>query len=345
MTIYTADSRNIHLSPTPLLTGLPGSCTAYKEKICYHRYHVSDEHAIKLSWLLSDLADQPKQGITFGQEAWNRFRDDILGTRREFPPPAYKTGALSSAGRGRNLHIIDFLMGHAKHVVDSALTDLHAFLQSSGASTTDRAVISYWDRFEGSFGAMDSGDFAPRCAWFTALRDGLKADVEACLAKWRDLMSGSGAGVQDYSEKVKRVYETWRAIKPRLPTGGEDNSALLAEVLGRQDDDLVAPDLTRWELLKASWAFKHHHRRRFVWQMAGRQLQHIKALTVAGSVLVAPNIYAALRTDNAYVKRLMARISDGDCVLAGYHDGGAGDNGMGQLPWSSSPAEEDSVEN
>lgn len=288
----------------------------------------------------------------------------MIGTRREFPPPAYKTGTLSSSATvdGRDLHIIDFLMGHAKHVVDDALRDLHTFLQSSGASTTDEAIVCHWDRFEESVGGCSADLTAnatprrQRAAWFSALRDGLKADVEACLAEWSGLMGGPGsAGVEDYREKVELTYETWRAIKPRLPstTGGlggkhdEDAAglSLLTDWLLGTTHGLVAPELGPWELLKASFAFRQHHRRRFVWQMAGRQLQHIKALSVvagAPSVLVASNMYAALRTDNAYVKRLMARISDGDSsAFAGRDDGGPRDGELGVLPWSSSPADEE----
>lgn len=349
-----------------------GPCTAYKEKLCHHRYRVSDEQAIRLSWLLSELADQPKQGITLEQEAWGRFRDDVAGTsgtRRELlplRPPAHETGTSAAGtaapGASGRLHVIDFLAGHARRVVDATLTDLHRFLRSTGASTADEAVARHWDRFEEAFGGGGAGAGSrPRRAWFPALRDGLEADVEACLEQWRGLMGGGGGGggggVQDYGEKVRIAYETWRAIKPRLPAGGggighggddDYDPDLLAELLGPRDG-LAAPELGRWELLKASWAFGRHHRRRFVWQMAGRQLQHIKALAAAGPVLVVPRVYAALRTDNLYVRRLVARVADGAGGVPplagreGPEDGGleAGDEGMGELPWSSSPAGEE----
>lgn len=306
---------------------------------------MSDKQVINLSWLLSELADQPKQGITFGQEAWNRFRDNMIGSRREFPPPAYKSGNISYIDDGKNLHIIDFLMARAKHVVDSTLTDLHKFLQSSGASTLDKTITRHWDEFEESFGVRELGGI-PRFPWFFTLREGLKADVDACLAEWNTLMSSKSAS-QDYSDKVKIVYEIWNAIQPRLPAPMDDSTydtsaILLRELMADDDEDMATPELGRWELLKASWAYKqHHYRQRFVWQMAGRQLHHLKALAVAGSVLVAPHMYAALKTDNVYIKRLMARVTDGD-HFAGASDGlREGHGGLGGLSSSASPGEED----
>lgn len=357
-----------------MLTTPPGSCTSYKEKLCYHKFRVSDKQAINLSWLLSELADQPKQGITFGQADWNRFRDDMIGSRRELAPPAYKSGHVTytyaAADGGKSLHIIDFLMGQANRVVDGALKDLSDFLKASGASTLDRAVTRHWDRFEASFGARvdpgaGGGGARARFPWFPALRDGLRADVDACLGEWSALMGRKGAG-QEYEDKVKIVYERWNAIRPRLPPAPADHGThshhpstiiLLRELVadgGGDDDDEEGeglgnthpPELGRWALLRASYAYKqHHHRQRFVWQMAGRQLQHLKARAASGSssVLVAPHMYAALRTDNVYIKRLMARVADGDQGVvggAGDDDGEYGEGGRGGLG-EFSPGEED----
>lgn len=202
-------------------------------------------------------------------------------------------------------------MTHAKQVVDTSLTDLHQYLKASGASTRDPDIEAYWNAFERTFGDL-SVNGRPRCRWFVALRDGLKADVDAALREWNGLM---GPGVMDYREKVGHAYGTWRGIKPCLPA---------CEVRGVLSGDASAlvPDLGVWELLKASWAFKMHHQKRFVWQMAGRQLQAIKALSArsgggggdgglfpAGDgvpVPVVANMYAALKPDNTYIKRLMA---------------------------------------
>lgn len=296
-----------------------GSCTSYKEKLCYHRYRISDAVAINVSWLLSELADQPKQGIIFGQQEWNHFRNDIVGTRQGLPAPAYKTGKLALYP-DETSHIIDFLTCKAHQVVDSTLTDLNGFLKASGASTRDQDVEGYWDHFEKTFGDL-SMNGRPRCKWFLALRDGLKADVDACQRQWNTLMV---TGMQNYRENVGHVYATWRAIGPQFPKGNDSESSNMARKFLVEDSSTVQ-DLGRWELLKASWAFKLHHERRFVWQMAGRQLQAIKALARRKDgelspaetvpVPVVSNMYAALKPDNTYIKRLLAMDDeDGDDV-------------------------------
>lgn len=305
-----------------------GSCTSYKEKLCYHGHRVSSKKAVEVSWLLSELADQPKQGVLFNLDDWNRFRKDVVGSTREFPAPAYKTG-LFTPRPNRPMHIIDYLMCQAKDVVDKSLTDLHRFLKLSGASTRDHDVEGHWDSFERVFGDI-SAHGRPRCTWFLALRDGLKADVEACLRVWNGLMSGPGD--MDYREKVGHAHAVWRAIKPRLPDSGphrpDPSLATVRNFLGADrpaSAAAAAAELCPWDLLKASWAFKLHHQKRFVWQMAGRQLQAIKALRAADGLSPAPsgdgvmvpvvaNMYAALRPDNAYIKRLMAMDGDDEVV-------------------------------
>lgn len=229
-------------------------------------------------------------------------------------------------------------MCEAKQVVEGALTDLHQFLKSSGASTRDQDVEVYWTDFERKFGDLSMYG-RPRCKWLLALRDGLKADVDACLREWNGLM---GPGVQDYREKVGHAYASWRAIKPRLP-GGRDSDAMVNMIRGLLDDD--ARDLGLWELLKASWAFRHHHQRRFVWQMAGRQLQAIKALSaqpngllVSGDgvpVPVVPNMYAALKPDSTYIKRLIALEGVDDVASEVVHEAA----GMASLAWGASQQE------
>lgn len=267
-----------------------------------------------MSWLLSELADQPKQGIIFGQQAWNHFRKDFVGTRQGLPAPAYKVGK-SALNPDKASHIIDFLTSTAHQVVHRALTDLYAFLRASGASTRDQDVEGYWDHFEKTFGDV-SMQGRSRSKWCLALRSGLKADVDACQRQWNGLMA---TGMQDYRENVEHVYATWRAIEPHFPKDNESESYKMARKFLVKDSPTIQ-DFSRWELLKASWAFKHHHERRFVWQMAGRQIQAIKALTSHNDAVlpsedgvpvpVVSNIYAALKPDNTYIKRLLAMDDD-----------------------------------
>lgn len=275
-----------------------GPCTSFKEKLAYHINSLSDERVVKLSWLLSELADQPKQGILFGRDEWRRFRDDVVGTRRQLSTPLYKAGNGSrSVGPGAQ-HIIDFLSYTAKSVIDAELKDLHEFMLQSNASTTDEDITGYWNRFAEVCEQQ-------RPEWFAALRQNLRSDLEACRREWSRLVS-----LNDYRGWVGQVYRAWSDIKPRVPpqvAGGSNAAWFLVQ------DGLVHPELSQWELVKASLAFKlYSGKGRFVWQMAGRQLQAIKALSARSRglgnapVVVVPNMYAALKPDNTYIKRLMA---------------------------------------
>ncbi|KAL1859561.1 hypothetical protein Daus18300_009562 [Diaporthe australafricana] len=286
---------------------LLGPCTAFKEKLSYNLNSLSDERTIKLSWLLSELADQPKQGILFGRSEWARFRDDVVGTRRYLPTPLYKASSTcGSLGPGAS-HIIDFLSYTAKSIIDAVLKDLYGFMLRSGASTTDKDILGYWNHFAKVYGQQ-------KPEWFAALQQNLRSDLEGCLKEWKRLMVSSGVN-SDYRASVGHVYKVWSDIKPRTSTraaGFPDATSFLLQ------DGLVVPELSQWELLKASLAFKLYSRHgRFVWQIAGRQLQAIKALSTSSKapgavpVVVVPNMYAALKPDNTYIKRLVASEEDG----------------------------------
>lgn len=275
-----------------------GPCTSFKEKLSYHLNSLSDERIIKLSWLLSELADQPKQGILFGRDEWKRFQDDVVGTWRYLSTPLHRAGNGSRhIGPGAK-HIIDFLSYTAKSVIDAVLEDLHRFMLQSNASTTDGDIRGYWDHFTKMCEQQQP-------EWSAALHQNLKSDLAVCREEWSRLMT-----LNDYRAAVGQVHKIWSGIKPRVPAhvaGGSSAAHFLLQ------DGLVHPEFSQWELVKASLAFKlYSGQGRFVWQMAGRQLQAIKALS-AGSrsvgsvpVVVVPNMYAALKPDNTYIKRLLA---------------------------------------
>lgn len=275
-----------------------GPCTSFKEKLSYHLNSLSDERIIKLSWLLSELADQPKQGILFGRDEWKRFQDDVVGTWRYLSTPLHKAGNGSRhIGPGAK-HIIDFLSYTANSVIDAVLEDLHRFMLGSSASTTDGDIVGYWDQF-----TKMSEQQQPE--WFAALHQNLKSDLAVCREEWSRLVT-----LNDYRAAVRQVHKIWSDIKPRVPAhvvGGSSAAHFLLQ------DGLVHPELSQWELAKASLAFKLYSRHgRFVWQMAGRQLQAIKALSTGSRavgnvpIVVVPNMYAALKPDNTYIKRLLA---------------------------------------
>ncbi|KAK7722556.1 hypothetical protein SLS64_001093 [Diaporthe eres] len=299
--------RAIHFSLRPKFLG---PCTSFKDKLSYHLNSLSDERVIKLSWLLSELADQPKQGILFGRDEWIRFLDDVVGTRRHLPTPLYKnSNASRSIGPGAK-HIIDFLSYTSQCVTNAVLEDLHKFMLKSQASTTDMDIVGYWNHFAKVYEQQQ-----PEC--FSALHQNLRSDLQECREEWSRLVNPS-----TFRAAVVQVYKVWSEIKPRIPqhiVGGSDAACFLLQ------DGLVHPELSQWELIKASLAFKLYSRQsRFVWRMAGRQLQAIKALSTSSRgpgavpVVVVPNMYVALKPDNTYIKRLMASEEEEEGMCSTY---------------------------
>lgn len=270
--------------------------------------------------------------------------------------PAYKKTPQPQL-RPNAKNIIDYLMFQAKTVVVASLAELQRFLDGSGASTLDEDVVSYWNRFEQTFGEID-GHGMPRCGWFLALCDGLQRDVEVCMSNWTSLMMREDPEM-DYTAKVKLVYADWRQIQPRFPDhhllNCEDNaySAAAVSIISRfltaqGGPNKLDDNYSQWELLKASWVFKHFHhkKRRFIWQMAGRQLQMLKALASSSSsssqdsapFMITANMYVALKPDNTYIKRLMVMLEDGDVVNIGEEEEEDTVDGLneGMIPWEAS---------
>lgn len=169
----------------------------------------------------------------------------------------------------------------------------------SNASTADEDITGYWKHF-----AKACEQQHPE--WFAALHQNLRSDLEACRKEWSRLVS-----LDDYRGSVGQVYRAWSDIKPRVGpqvAGGTDAGWFVL-----LPDGVVHPELSQWELIKASLAFKlYSGQGRFVWQMAGRQLQAIKALSTRSRglgnapVVLVSNMYAVLKPDNTYIKRLMA---------------------------------------
>ncbi|KAM0190606.1 hypothetical protein ACHAPI_009362 [Fusarium lateritium] len=119
------------------------------------------------------------------------------------------------------------------------------------------------------------------------------------------------SGKEDYLTKVIPVYERWRNISPNVR-----HDSLVAAILTSLFNNgiCLSKDLGQWDLLKASLTFKRHHQRAsFVWQMAGRQLQFIKACTVRGEendllipIPVVSSMYRILRPDARRIERAIA---------------------------------------
>ncbi|RYP25689.1 hypothetical protein DL768_011384 [Monosporascus sp. mg162] len=288
-----------------------GICTSYKEKLAYHRNSISEKPVVALSWLLGELADQAKSGIIFGEQQWARLRNDFVGEKRRLPDPAYKKEVSTQWAEAE--HVIDHLrFVVAKGVIESELKSLDHFYETDPAHSFDADLAGYWNQFEKAAGQLDDRGI-PRSGWLIALRRNLKTELEGCLTMWRKRMSRKNDFRPD---SVLEVYYHWRDIEPSVETGGKDNEHRLTEVVAAflQQPGTHPPELSQWQLLKASLTFKEFHpvNENFVWRIAGRQLQFIKALRTGcygggPPVPVVPHLYAALKPDNKYIKQVVAR--------------------------------------
>lgn len=298
---------------------LLGQCTNYKEKLCYRNNTVCDEVSLVLSTVLSNIVDQPKQGIVFGVEHWDRLRRN-LQIPFHLEDPAYKSDNWS--GKGEPTHIIDYLkFTIVKTTIDQQLEALHKELNPKGnqAPMWDEDLVKPYYHFQ---------ELAKTSKSCQTLLDGLQTSLKNVWARW-DQISGKDK-VKDnhssneitYVEKVTEIYDMWRVIEPTFherQTRSQDTSkvvSLLNEPYLANDQlssDSIPHELSNWSLLKASTTFKMFYKKPFVWQLVGRQLQAIKAKVTAAkagqvSVPVLPLMYAGLAVDKKFVTQYVAMM-------------------------------------
>ncbi|KAL2261484.1 hypothetical protein VTK26DRAFT_4059 [Humicola hyalothermophila] len=311
-----------------------GICTNYKERLCYHNNSVSNFDAIILSTLVGKLVDQRKQGIIFSNESWDRLRRDYFRGRSQLEDPAYKSDIWTGSGEPR--HIIDYLkFSIAKPAIDRELTAFYQAMQSGkpgSASGSEEDVAHDWDR--------DLAVYYEGFKKLAAESRSLKAVLESLLnaiaevyQEWKLLMGSRNSSVP-YPDKVRQVYAKWCAIEPRA-VGRAGSNRLDPKMAALLDQSFVADrNTTFWALLKASATFKTYYKtnRRFVWQIAGRQLAFIKAQMTGGGaqehgaapLLVTPLMYAGLLPDGRFVKQYVARMEGGGSEYPDFEEGAGG---------------------
>ncbi|KAI1336697.1 RNA dependent RNA polymerase-domain-containing protein [Xylariaceae sp. FL0016] len=306
---------------------LLGTCTNYKEKLCYSRGSVQDEYAIFLSTLISHLVDRAKQGIIFTEHQWNAIRKDLNAhqrdpyrskQRQDPPAPEYKNSSFS--GRGTpNDHLIDyvkFVVG--KPTVEKELRELNVFL--GRAEHFDEDLVRFYKHYE-KFKRPDderrraeaSGVYKPT-TWERVFKN-LEKDIHAVVKGWRE-----SSREEDFEAKLSRAFDRWQAILPSSKVHSNTVKAL-------REERFAALGLSVWDLLKASFCFKMYYRSSFPWYVAGHQLGFLKAMYTgwrtgdAGRVppvLLTPGMYAGSKPDAKFV-RAIAALGEGRKV------GGVGD--------------------
>ncbi|PTD07445.1 hypothetical protein FCULG_00007196 [Fusarium culmorum] len=296
---------------TPKLVGL---CTNYKERLAYDKNSIEDPSVINMSWLLSALVDQPKSGFTFNKEILQRFQKEYCENQVDLKQPAYKKGTIGRISKP--CHIFDFLKYKMQEIIHQGLSDLYQYRSSQNGDsgtldvpTFDKDLASYWNEFEAEamnlIHQQDSGS-----NWLSDMRSNLKRDIDTCYSYWVEVMSGPN-GKANYLAKVASVHERWVSISPQIAKRSAVAEAVIC-TLSRPSTH--SPELGTWQLLKASLTFKLYHKtRKFLWCIAGRQLQFIKASKVRAPIPVTPRTYKVLRPDG---KRIHQSCVNEDRMVA-----------------------------
>ncbi|KAI5924993.1 RNA dependent RNA polymerase-domain-containing protein [Camillea tinctor] len=289
---------------------LLGTCTNYKEKLCYSRNSVRDEPAIFLSTLISHLVDRAKQGIIFTKEDWSRLKKEL--NKKQLDPQRRKSGSDPLMPKYKNsdwdrdtqpTHIIDFVkFAVGKPTIDTELAALDKFLNQAVAFDKDLVrFYQYYEKLQRPFDerakARGEGRFR-MTTWETILEE-LKKDIERVAMEW--------ANSQDsFNAKLSNAYDKWQSIVPTTKVSSKTIRAL-------REDGLAGIGLSPWDLLKASFCFKMYYAKyaTFPWYVAGWQLGYLKAIYTSQDatvppILMTPGIYAGSRPDAKFIRSFAA---------------------------------------
>ena len=276
-----------------------GICTSYKDSFCYHRQTISDPKCILLGTLLGHLVDQAKQGIIFDDGSWSRLRKDV-GLPMSLVTPNYVTGKHSGARTAdTKLHILDFLKFEVGlKTIDAELTVFHKRLKDSDPNYWDPDLASLYHEMVLKAGSSRS---------LKRVLDNLVADLNVLDGKWTATMKAHPEGL-GFAASVNTLYEEWRSIRPRPSSAGAPGTKA-SKTVDCMELSLGESGFSQWELIKASATFKLNYGRKpkFVWYMAGKQLQWMKAWCVApsrdsGVTVLTPSMWAASRPDSKIIK-------------------------------------------
>ncbi|KAJ2988138.1 hypothetical protein NUW58_g4135 [Xylaria curta] len=296
---------------------LLGTCTNYKEKLCYSRNSVRDEHAIFLSTLISNLVDRAKQGIVFSEKDWDRERRilnekqrDAKRAKKRLDPSAPEYKNTDWSRKEPPSHIIDYVKFVAgKPTVERELENLNRYL--SRAEKYDKDLVTYIEFYERlkrppHLRRQDEELGKTKSNTWTVVLDELKKDIEAVAAGWADSSNSRG----DFEAKLSNTYEKWRMIEPTRRINSKTMLSLC-------ETRLTGVGLSPWDLLKASYCFKMYYNKSpsFPWYMAGYQLGYLKSIAAsqgihAPPILMTPGMYASTRPDAKFVRAVDA-LKDG----------------------------------
>ncbi|CZR63638.1 related to RNA-dependent RNA polymerase (involved in quelling) [Phialocephala subalpina] len=280
--LFLKKSFQFNMQPSML-----GICTSYKESVCYTQGRVGSREALYLSQLLSNLVDQAKQGYEFDEERWQTFKDLIIKTNK---PRQLRRKDSNWVPREPSSDIIEHLLWVAHEAINESLQEL----KEEGSWYDDDLVARY---------KMYVGERTKKNKEATKLLNDLEADLEVLKNSWTAhfARAPNDESKPEFISYVAEIYEEYRDIKP------QDDNLFTRTLLCNDGSN---PELSGWELLKASTLFALYNRKyvsNLVWWMGGKQLCFLKGLRAGGTGpphLVTAAMYITGKPDPSIIRRL-----------------------------------------
>lgn len=310
-----------------------GSCTNYHEALCYKYNAIDSPQAINIAMLLGKLVDSAKGGFNFDEHKWTSFlKQNNLPSRLQAPAYKNKDKAKPTG------HMIDQLVFDiAKNVRGEALGDFdHQF---SEAVWWDEDLVRVRNKMV---------EYATSDESLAHVLKNLETDLEAILTFWvqnarpedenDETRPPRKGDALSFRAAVEHCRGRFLSLRPRtddlgpptvnMNTNPKMRSTTTAVVVSErvrqwQQEYSKGSNNSSWALVKASVAFRHHHKRAFVWHLAGIELGEMKAMAKGrGTYRVVTNeIFDVLKLDSKLVdgvkKREMERDADMEMTVGG----------------------------
>ncbi|KAK8074621.1 RNA polymerase-like protein [Apiospora hydei] len=249
-------------------SNLLGLCTNFKERLGYSRRSVGDEAAVRLSTLLSNLVDQAKQGIRFTNEDWTKFRNALLGVRRNHPN-----------------RVLIPIIERELAILSEDKTKPNSLLVP-----WDKDLVKLYDLYN------EFGQNKPRVkSIITKLNNDLDALYGQCTgnqARWKDV---------PFEVKMERLYEDFHAIQPKKLTGTLERILTRGGTGSYSEWSLLKASVMfkKFYMQNVTWWIAGRQLQ-FL-----KSMQTTEGTATGGALaLVRPQLYATLRPDKAYIQAL-----------------------------------------
>ncbi|RFN44855.1 hypothetical protein FIE12Z_10956 [Fusarium flagelliforme] len=296
-TDFLRSAISFNMQPTFL-----GIATKFKEKLCYYEGGVKTDNAVALSTLVALLVDQAKQGLLFSRGDYDRLKRDMQMCGKD---PEYENERSSERNYKRkdgSIHILDFLkFVVAEDTVGNALKQFYDALHVPSVQAWDTDLARLFNEYN---------DQKKTSKTIARLMQDLVAQVEAMTTEWKVSMAEgkNNHTSSDLTIKIKELHQKWSSYKPSSTLM---SMRVVEPLLDRWNGD---PDLSKWELLKASTLFKLKYRDAYVmaWKLGGKQLAWMKAtmsrgVSDASAIAVTAEMWSILRPDTKRIAALHAQ--------------------------------------